>query len=320
MIRKTIETDKMEYVNIHYHYFGSYHSSFYADGDGGQGNALNVKLAKDRDMGVFIISPVDKGGALYSPTKTVVDAVYPLSPIGFQSMWLWKQGCDTISIGISKPSDFDEVVAAALQWQEPESKELVASAASKLDEIYASVMGPFIDFWKGVPTMWEEKSQGIAVSHIIWLWGLVKAFGMVCFAKDRYKSMESENAKWKDKKDALTNIGNFSFNPGRHWDPKVNYDAALEGNRFKKEIVERMEETHNWLNSKTGTLGKTDNEAYTLKTWESFPGDDITVGQVILQNVSGGMAGAGGGTTSSYRRNSAEIRGFFKEGGEEKDN
>jgi predicted aldo/keto reductase-like oxidoreductase len=102
LIRKTIETDKMEYVNLHYHYFGSYHSSFYEDGEGGHGNAFNVQLAKSKDMGVFIISPVDKGGALYSPTRSVVNAVYPLSPIGFQSLWLWEKGCDTISIGISK--------------------------------------------------------------------------------------------------------------------------------------------------------------------------------------------------------------------------
>ena len=134
---------------------------------------------------------------MYSPSKSVAEVTFPLSPIGFQSLWLWEQGCHTISIGISKPSDFDEVVYAALQKESEGTKELVATASLKLDDIFSKAIGPFVDFWKGVPTMWEERSKGIAVSHIIWLWCLVKAYGMVSFAKDRYKSMEKENGKWK---------------------------------------------------------------------------------------------------------------------------
>jgi uncharacterized protein len=311
LIRKTIETDKMEYVNLHFHYFGSYHASYYEDGEGGHGNALNVKLAKEKDMGVFVISPIDKGGALYSPTGTLVDACFPLSPITFQCMWLWEQGVDTLSIGISKPSDFDEVFAAALQSQVPKSKEFVASAVSKLERIWDGNIGPFKDWWKGIPTMWEERSQGIAVCHIIWLWTLVKAFGMVTFARDRYKSMEKENAKWKKGKDTLTNISNFSFNPGRHWEPDVNYDAMLEGNPFKKEIISRMRDTHEWLNSKDGSKKSGSNQAYTISTWESFPGDEPSVKDVIMQNVSGGMAGAGGGVTSDYKSLVAQMRKQF---------
>jgi len=187
----------------------------------------------------------------------------------------------------------------------------VTKAETNLDDIYHRAMGSFADFWRGVPTMWEERSQGIAVSHIVWLWGLVKAYGMVEFAKNRYKSMEKENAKWKNKKDTLTNIGNFSFNPGRHWEPKVDYDIVLGDNKHKDLIVERMEETHHWLNSKDGILKIA--QAYTFVTWESYPGDDVTVPSVIAQNLTGGLIGAGGGKSLKNRKMSSQMRSFFQE-------
>lgn len=59
LIRRCIETDAFEYANIHYHAFGSYTAS--GSGDCG-GNKDIVKLMNEKDMGVFIISPNDKGG------------------------------------------------------------------------------------------------------------------------------------------------------------------------------------------------------------------------------------------------------------------
>ena len=60
VIKRFIESDKFEYANIHYHFFGSYTAS--GSGPFG-GNIENIRLCHDRDMGVFIISPYDKGGA-----------------------------------------------------------------------------------------------------------------------------------------------------------------------------------------------------------------------------------------------------------------
>merc|ERR1712238_462392 len=64
-ISKMIRTDAFEYANIHYNAFGSYTSS--GDGTFG-GNLQNVRLMKEKDMGVFIISPFNTGGKLYSPS------------------------------------------------------------------------------------------------------------------------------------------------------------------------------------------------------------------------------------------------------------
>lgn len=58
-IRRVIETDVFEYANIHYHALGSYTAS---GGGPFGGNKDIVKLMNEKDMGVFIISPNDKGG------------------------------------------------------------------------------------------------------------------------------------------------------------------------------------------------------------------------------------------------------------------
>ena len=56
IILAAINTDLFEFVNLHYYYFF-------------QRNAAAVKLAAEKDMGIFIISPADKGGKLYTPPK-----------------------------------------------------------------------------------------------------------------------------------------------------------------------------------------------------------------------------------------------------------
>ena len=59
LIRKCIETEAFEYANVHYHAFGSYTAS---GGGAFGGNQEVVRLMKEKDMGIFVISPYDKGG------------------------------------------------------------------------------------------------------------------------------------------------------------------------------------------------------------------------------------------------------------------
>jgi predicted aldo/keto reductase-like oxidoreductase len=64
-IMRMINSEKFSYVNIHKHYFGDYHAAGTPDTNGGEGNELAVKRALELDMGVFQISPFDKGGKLF---------------------------------------------------------------------------------------------------------------------------------------------------------------------------------------------------------------------------------------------------------------
>lgn len=64
-ILRMINSEKFSYVNIHKHYFGDYHAAGTPDMSGGEGNGAAVKRALELDMGVFLISPFDKGGKLF---------------------------------------------------------------------------------------------------------------------------------------------------------------------------------------------------------------------------------------------------------------
>ena len=78
LIIKTIETGAFDYVNLHYHFIGSYTST--GSGPSG-GNWPAIEAASRHDMGVFIISPNDKGGMLYKPPQKLADATAPLTPV-----------------------------------------------------------------------------------------------------------------------------------------------------------------------------------------------------------------------------------------------
>ncbi|MBI4578456.1 MAG: aldo/keto reductase, partial [Planctomycetes bacterium] len=69
-ILKTINTERFESVNLHYYWFF-------------QTNAPAVARAAELDMGVFIISPNDKGGKLYEPSAKLARLCAPLSPMVF---------------------------------------------------------------------------------------------------------------------------------------------------------------------------------------------------------------------------------------------
>ena len=72
VICRGIETDRFDFVNLHYYYFW-------------QRNYAAIQLAQARDMGVFIISPNDKGGHLYNPPPVLRELTAPLTPIQFNA-------------------------------------------------------------------------------------------------------------------------------------------------------------------------------------------------------------------------------------------
>jgi len=67
-IVQTINTNQFDYVNLHWYYIN-------------QWNWAAIEAAKRHDMGVFIISPSNKGGLLYEPPQKLVNLCAPLSPM-----------------------------------------------------------------------------------------------------------------------------------------------------------------------------------------------------------------------------------------------
>jgi len=197
-ILQLIESNRFDYVNLHYHYFGSYHASGTMDGHGGQGNARAIQRAKDLDMGIFLISPVDKGGKLFEPSAVVARTIGPrLNPIAFALLRGWKEGMHTASVGFARQADLDEAMEAARLYGKYAE---VEAAVQRLDALKQQRLGPT---WTkssllNLPNCYHPGTQLTLMGHILWLYNEIKAYGMYSFAKDRYKGMLG--CKWDDKK------------------------------------------------------------------------------------------------------------------------
>ncbi len=96
LIIQAINTNQFDYVNLHWYYIN-------------QWNWSAIEAANKLDMGVFIISPSNKGGLLYQQSEKLVNLCSPLSPMVFNDLFcLSHPQLHTLSIGAAKPSDFDE--------------------------------------------------------------------------------------------------------------------------------------------------------------------------------------------------------------------
>ncbi len=97
VICEAIASDLFSFVNLHYYYFL-------------QRNAGAVALASAKDMGVFIISPNDKGGQLFNPSPLMRQLTAPLTPIQWNARWcLRSPHVHTLSFGITETAHVDEM-------------------------------------------------------------------------------------------------------------------------------------------------------------------------------------------------------------------
>ena len=173
IIQSAIESDEFEYVNLHWYFV----------------NDLNwscIEAASKRDMGVFIISPNDKGGKLYSPPAKLVDLCQPLSPMQFNSLYcLNRSQVHTLSCGAAKPSDFDEHIAALDHYDH--INEVISPIESGLRKEMRRVLGSdWCEKWfENIPEYIDVPGQ-INVLEIIRLWTYAKSLDLVDWGKMRY--------------------------------------------------------------------------------------------------------------------------------------
>ncbi|MEL6159482.1 MAG: aldo/keto reductase [Cyanobacteria bacterium J06623_5] len=173
VIVDAIESDLFDYVNIHWYYIF-------------QDNWRAIQAATQRDMGVFIISPSNKGGNLYSPPQRLVDLCQPLSPMVFNDLFcLSHPQVHTLSLGAAQPSDFDEhrkvlpLIEQADEILPPILERLEKQAIDALGETWYRT-------WKeGLPDI-QATPGNINIAIALWLGNLVEAFDMTEYAKARY--------------------------------------------------------------------------------------------------------------------------------------
>lgn len=168
-----IDTGRFDYVNLHWYFVNEF-------------NWRAVEAATRQDMGVFIISPNDKGGKLYEPTPKLVELCAPLSPMQFNDLFcLARPEIHTLSIGAARPTDFDDHIAALPYLDR--AAEVSAPIAARLRAELARVLGlDWAGRWhEGLPE-WEQVPGGVNIHEILRLWTYAKALGMISFGKMRY--------------------------------------------------------------------------------------------------------------------------------------
>lgn len=103
LICQALETRKFAFVNLHYNYFF-------------QRNAPAIQLAQALNMGVFIISPADKGGLLYQPSPQLLELCHPFHPLHLNYRFLLNQpAITTLSFGPAHPDEVPFPLAVADQ-------------------------------------------------------------------------------------------------------------------------------------------------------------------------------------------------------------
>ena len=173
LIVEAINTNQFDYVNLHWYYIN-------------QWNWDAITAAQQHDMGVFIISPSDKGGMLYKPPQKLVDLCAPLSPMVFNDLFcLSHPEVHTLSLGAARPQDFDEHLQT-LEYLH-RAQEILPPIVHRLEQQAIAALGEdWVKTWDtNLPTFKETPGQ-VNIPVILWLLNLAIAYDLIDYAKMRY--------------------------------------------------------------------------------------------------------------------------------------
>ncbi len=176
VIENAINTNYFEFVNLHYYYFF-------------QHNKPAINLAAKKDLGVFIISPNDKGGQLSTPPQKLMNLTKPYSPIQWNAKFcLSNPNIHTLTFGLPVTSSFNQLVgifpiSSPLSNDQQQIKE-------KLDD--QKKLDPYADF-DGYEML--KDPSGINIPEVLRFRKMWKCYDMKDFGIYRY-NMFKENDYW----------------------------------------------------------------------------------------------------------------------------
>ncbi len=183
VITRAIESDEFDYVNLHWYFV----------------NPLNwpcVLAAAKRDMGVFIISPNDKGGMLQNRPTKMAELCAPLSPMQFNDLYcLARPEVHTLSCGAARPTDFDEHIDALKFYNS--AAETIAPIERRIRaEMERELGADWCGHWtEGLPEFAEAPNQ-VNIIEIARLWMYAKSLGLVEWGKMRYNLLSGNGGHW----------------------------------------------------------------------------------------------------------------------------
>jgi predicted aldo/keto reductase-like oxidoreductase len=173
LILEAIASDAFDYVNLHWYTIR-------------QDNRPAIDAASARDMGVFLISPTDKGGHLHTPSPRLLELCRPLHPIVVNDLFcLSAPGVHTISVGAARPEDLDRHLEAVALL--PQASRLLPPILARLEEARRLALGEaWPSTWQqGLPG-WADTPGGINLPVLLWLYGLWRAWDMQDYVRARY--------------------------------------------------------------------------------------------------------------------------------------
>ena len=173
LVEELVSGGRLDYVNLHWYYIFQEHSR-------------SLEAAQKNDMGVFIISPNDKGGMLYNPPQVLSGLTSPFSPMTFNTLFCLRDPrIHTLSIGAARPNDFDEHVASTQRL--PEAEQILPTIEEKLRIHWEeSLPRDWRENWEDGLPHWSACPKEANFREILRLHNLAVAYGLVEYARMRY--------------------------------------------------------------------------------------------------------------------------------------
>ena len=178
LITASCNSGAFDYVNLHWYFIR-------------QDNGPALDAARDQDMGVFIISPTDKGGHLHTPSQRLLELCDPLHPIVFNDLFCLKDPrVHTISVGASNPGDLDLHLEAVARLDQ--AADQIAPVQERLHQAALAALGEdWLSSWhQGLPS-WQDTPGEINLPVLLWLHNLLEAWDLESYARARYRLLGS---------------------------------------------------------------------------------------------------------------------------------